>query len=70
MTQDIGAADLRFKKYKFDRMIYVTDFRQSLHFKQLFEMNQFLASTFSSSSALSIWNSKFWKRDNGHKKRK
>jgi arginyl-tRNA synthetase len=36
MTQDIGAAVTRYDKYKFDKMIYVTDFRQSLHFKHLF----------------------------------
>jgi len=36
ITQDIGAAIERYKEYKFDRMIYVTDFRQELHFKQLF----------------------------------
>ena len=36
MTQDIGAAIARFSKYKFDKMIYVTDYRQELHFKQLF----------------------------------
>lgn len=36
MTQDIGAAVSRFSKYKFDKMIYVTDYRQELHFKQLF----------------------------------
>ncbi|MBI2630390.1 arginine--tRNA ligase [Candidatus Pacearchaeota archaeon] len=38
ITYDIGAAVERFKKYKFDKMIYVTDFRQELHFKQLFEI--------------------------------
>jgi arginyl-tRNA synthetase len=38
MTQDIGAAVERYKKYKFDEMIYVTDYRQSLHFQQLFEI--------------------------------
>jgi arginyl-tRNA synthetase len=36
ITQDIGAAIERYKEYKFNRMIYVTDFRQELHFKQLF----------------------------------
>ena len=42
ITQDIGAAIDRYKKYKFDKMIYVTDFRQALHFKQLFEiLNKF-----------------------------
>lgn len=36
ITQDIGAAVERFKTYRFDKMIYITDFRQELHFKQLF----------------------------------
>ncbi len=36
ITYDIGAAVERYKKYKFDKMIYVTDFRQSDHFAQLF----------------------------------
>jgi len=35
ITQDIGSAVERNKKYNFDKMIYVTDFRQELHFKQL-----------------------------------
>jgi arginyl-tRNA synthetase len=38
ITQDLGAAVERNKKYKFDEMIYVTDYRQTLHFKQLFEI--------------------------------
>lgn len=38
ITQDIGAAVEREKNYKFDKMIYVTDYRQSLHFKQLFKI--------------------------------
>lgn len=38
MTQDIGAAVSRFKDYKFDKMIYVVDYRQSLHFQQLFQI--------------------------------
>jgi len=42
ITQDIGSAVERYKKYNFDRMIYVTDFRQELHFKQLFAiLNKF-----------------------------
>jgi arginyl-tRNA synthetase len=36
MTQDLGAAVSRFEKYKFDKMIYETDYRQNLHFEQLF----------------------------------
>jgi arginyl-tRNA synthetase len=38
ITYDLGAAVERFNKYKFDKMIYVTDFRQSEHFKQLFSI--------------------------------
>jgi arginyl-tRNA synthetase len=36
ITQDLGAAAERYKKYKFDKMIYVVDFRQSGHFLALF----------------------------------
>ncbi|MDP1728937.1 MAG: arginine--tRNA ligase [archaeon] len=36
MTQDLGSAVSRYKLYKFDKMIYETDYRQSLHFQQLF----------------------------------
>jgi len=36
MTYDIGAAIERDKKYQFDKIIYITDFRQNLHFQQLF----------------------------------
>jgi len=38
ITQDIGAAVSRFEKYKFEKMIYVTDFRQKDHFKHLFSI--------------------------------
>ncbi len=38
ITQDIGAAVERYEKYKFDKMIYVTDYRQESHFHQLFEI--------------------------------
>jgi arginyl-tRNA synthetase len=42
ITQDMGAAVERNKKYGFDKMIYVTDYRQQLHFQQLFEiLNKF-----------------------------
>jgi len=36
ITYDLGAAVERYKKYKFDKMIYVTDFRQKSHFESLF----------------------------------
>ncbi len=38
ITQDIAAAVERNKKYKFEKMIYVTDYRQMMHFQQLFEI--------------------------------
>jgi len=37
-SQDLGAAVERYKKYKFDKMLYVTDYRQILHFRHLFEI--------------------------------
>lgn len=36
ITYDLGAAVERYKKYKFDKMIYVVDFRQKSHFESLF----------------------------------
>jgi arginyl-tRNA synthetase len=36
IAQDLGAAVERFKKYKFEKMIYITDFRQAQHFDSLF----------------------------------
>ena len=42
ITQDLGAAVERFKKYKFDKMIYVTDFRQKQHFDSLFAIIQLI----------------------------
>jgi len=38
VTQDLGAAVARFNKHKFTESIYITDFRQKLYFKQLFEI--------------------------------
>ncbi len=38
ITQDIGAAVERFKKYNFEKMIYVVDFRQEAHFESLFNL--------------------------------
>mgnify|MGYP001618650390 CR=1 FL=1 len=46
ITQDLGASVERFKKYKFDKMIYVTDYRQALHFQQLFEIIKKFGYTF------------------------
>ncbi|OGJ13303.1 arginine--tRNA ligase [Candidatus Pacearchaeota archaeon RBG_19FT_COMBO_34_9] len=38
ITYDLGAAVERYKKYNFDRMIYVTDSRQADHFNKLFKI--------------------------------
>lgn len=38
ITRDISAAIDRYKDYKFDKMIYVTDVAQKLHFSQLFKV--------------------------------
>ena len=48
ITYDLGAAIERHKKYNFDKMIYITDFRQSLHFQQLFAILKKLNFNFSS----------------------
>ncbi|VVB78064.1 Arginine--tRNA ligase [uncultured archaeon] len=48
ITQDLGAAVERYKKYKFDKMIYVTDFRQSGHFSALFTILKTLGYDFTS----------------------
>ncbi|MGV8152660.1 MAG: arginine--tRNA ligase [Candidatus Nanoarchaeia archaeon] len=42
ITYDLGAAVERYKKYKFDKMIYVVDFRQSSHFESLFTILKML----------------------------
>ena len=47
ITQDIGAAVERYKKYKFDKMIYETDYRQTLHFQQLFKILEMFGYNFS-----------------------
>lgn len=46
MTQDLGSAVSRYNKHKFDNMIYVTDYRQTLHFQQLFEILKLLGYNF------------------------
>ncbi|MEK6886051.1 MAG: arginine--tRNA ligase [Nanoarchaeota archaeon] len=46
ITQDIGAAIERNKKYQFNKMIYVTDYRQQLHFQQLFAILRKFGQTF------------------------
>lgn len=47
ITQDLGAAVERFKKYKFDKMIYVVDFRQKSHFQSLFTILKLMNYDFS-----------------------
>lgn len=42
ITQDLYLADLRFKDFKFDSMIYVVASEQYLHFKQLFKILELL----------------------------
>lgn len=42
ITQDLGAAVERYKRYRFDKMIYVVDFRQSDHFYSLFKILKML----------------------------
>jgi len=37
-TQDLGAAVERYKKYKFDKMIYVVGSEQELYFRQIFKI--------------------------------
>jgi arginyl-tRNA synthetase len=37
-TRDLAAAEYRWQTYKFEKMIYVVDVAQSLHFKQLFKV--------------------------------
>ena len=36
LTRDVAAAIQRYEQFKFDRMLYVTDQSQEVHFKQLF----------------------------------
>jgi len=47
LTQDLGAATERYKKYSFEKMIYVVDYRQQLHFQQLFEILKKMGYNFS-----------------------
>jgi len=47
VTQDIGAAVHRFEKHNPEKIIYITDFRQELHFKQLKEILKIFGYSFS-----------------------
>lgn len=46
ITYDLGAAVERFKKYNFQKMIYVTDFRQEGHFVSLFTILKLMNNDF------------------------
>ena len=48
MTRDISAAIDRYNDYKIDKMIYVTDVAQSLHFQQLFKILEMAGYKFAS----------------------
>src|SRR5687767_3418145 len=37
-TKDLALAQVKFNDYKVDRSVYVVDFRQSLHFQQVFKI--------------------------------
>ncbi len=47
ITQDLGAAVERYKKYKFEKMIYVVDSRQKAHFHSLFTILKLMGYDFS-----------------------
>ncbi len=38
LTKDLALAKIKFEKYNVDRSIYVVDFRQDLHFQQVFKI--------------------------------
>lgn len=46
ITRDIAAAIDRHKLYNFDKILYVTDVAQSLHFKQLFKVVELMGNDF------------------------
>ncbi|MFH1257928.1 MAG: arginine--tRNA ligase, partial [Candidatus Micrarchaeota archaeon] len=47
-TRDLGLADRDFRKYKFDRRIYVTASEQNLHFQQVFAILKALGKPYAS----------------------
>ena len=47
ITRDIPAALDRYKTYKFDQLLYVTDVAQKLHFSQLFKVLELMGNDFS-----------------------
>ena len=50
-SRDICAALSRYEKYRFDRMLYVTDARQSLHFRQFFKVLELMGNLWASNLA-------------------
>ncbi|OAS16457.1 arginine--tRNA ligase [Paenibacillus oryzisoli] len=44
-TRDLAAAVYRAEKYDFDKLIYVTDYAQNLHFQQLFKVVELMGYT-------------------------
>ena len=46
ITRDIAAALDRYNDYHFDKIIYVTDVAQTLHFKQLFKVMELMGASF------------------------
>jgi arginyl-tRNA synthetase len=50
-SRDICAALSRYEKYRFDRMLYVTDARQSLHFRQFFKVLELMGAPWASNMA-------------------
>jgi len=41
-TRDLAAAEYRYKKYKFDKCLYVVAYQQNLHFKQFFKVMELM----------------------------
>lgn len=42
LTKDLALAKIKFENFRIDRSVYVVDFRQSLHFQQVFKILQLL----------------------------
>ena len=47
-SRDVSAALSRYDAYRFDRMLYVTDARQSLHFRQVFKVLEMMGNAWAS----------------------
>ena len=48
ITQDMGTADLRYKDYQFDKLVYVVGNEQDYHFKVLFQLMERLGRNYAS----------------------